>query len=411
MVHHLNGQSWTTLTTSPVRGCTRLIIIIDDMQRRTLEYIAAVNRGGWQPTAREINEWRLRPEPRPAKRGRLLEAAIPAVPSRRVPKQGGTTLGALLQNSLWPHQTVADVLADSFKSRISLPKFAFDSGLLRQAADFMASSGLVSNVEYETIPGSPGREAVYAPTRPPEKFLAHLRRLGWVERNNRRRYAITPLGHALLRADTLEEVDSEQLNVMLLDADSELAYGQVMGVIAACGDAPLILDAYLGTQELVDMLKHTNASRFLIGTKLGKARVTELSITVGLTPIGPSGTLRELRQTDFHDRWLVGDDEVYGMGTSLNGLGKSPTTLVKMPDVVASFMRQKAEELWSSASVLAISNAAGKSLDPREKLVRELSEQVDMEDGRYTHSGCNVRHRSRDAAIRCIAVRLQSTGQ
>ncbi|MDP9092555.1 MAG: hypothetical protein M3N95_06315 [Actinomycetota bacterium] len=53
--------------------------------------------------------------------------------------------------------------------------------------------------EYKTIPGTPAKPAVYGRDKRPEKFLAHLRRLEWVERDAKGGYGVTLLGHALLR--------------------------------------------------------------------------------------------------------------------------------------------------------------------------------------------------------------------
>lgn len=140
---------------------------------------------------------------------------------------------------------------------------------------------------------------------------------------------------------------------MVLAADDELAYGRVMGVISECGDA-FIMDAYLGTEEMMNIIKHSNASRFLVGDKLPKNRLTELAVLIELTPVEPGGAPRELRQAAFHDRWVVGDHKVYGLGASINGVGgKSMTTLIEMPDAAARFIRDAAEGLWSDAKVIA----------------------------------------------------------
>ncbi len=69
--------------------------------------------------------------------------------------------------------------------------------------DVLAAATIVNQslgLEYETIPGKPGRVAVYGPDKRPEKFLAHLRRLEWIERDAKGGYGVTLLGQALLRA-------------------------------------------------------------------------------------------------------------------------------------------------------------------------------------------------------------------
>jgi hypothetical protein len=45
----------------------------------------------------------------------------------------------------------------------------------------------------------------------------------------------------------------------------------VPGVISECGEAALIMDGYLAPGELVHILKDSNASRFLVSSKLKEA--------------------------------------------------------------------------------------------------------------------------------------------
>lgn len=64
---------------------------------------------------------------------------------------------------------------------------------------------------------------------------------------------------------------------MLPARDQNLGYGQVLGRIADSGDA-LVVDGYLGAQELAHILEHTDASRFLIGDRLPSV------VSIGSTP-------------------------------------------------------------------------------------------------------------------------------
>jgi len=374
-------------------------VIVNDQQRRTLEFIATVNRGGWRPTGREINEWRLRLDPQPARKGKLLEPEVPAVPERRVRIGGPTPFEPTFQRVLRAQQEETRRALSQFFLKATL---GLDFASLR-AVQVAAQTIAPLTGQYKIIPGKPGRPAVYAPGRRAEKFLAHLRRLGWVERDQRGRYAVTQLGHALLRAEASVDADAEESPVMVLAAEDELAYGQVLGVIAECGDA-LIVDAYLGTEQLMHILNHTNSLRFLISNKLSKARTTELSILIVTTPPQPGGALRELRRADFHDRWLIGDRNVYGLGSSLNGVSKATTTLVQMPDIAAGVIRSHAEDLWEAAEIIAqtrqdddAADALGEGVvgEGDGKAVREV-------DGAFMHGTCTVRHRSRDAAERCV---------
>lgn len=319
-------------------------MIVNDEQRRALQFIATVNRGGWRPSGREINEWRRNPEPKPRRKGKLLQPEVPAVPERRVRVSG---LGSVAAS--YAHLGNLGQSLGAFTKGPTLAALGLNASGFR-AAEWYAKQVAPLLGEYKVIPAKPGRPAVYAPDRPKEKFLAHLRRLGWVERDDRDRYAVTQLGHALLRADALEDVNDEP-SVMVLEADNELAYGQVLGVIAECGNA-LVLDAYLGSEQLGHILKHTSACRFLVGSKLARSRMAELSLLIELTPC-VDGPPRELRKADFHDRWVIGEEHVYGLGSSLNGVGKATTTLVQMPDAVASIVRSQAEQLWDEGETIA----------------------------------------------------------
>lgn len=367
-----------------------------------MEFIAEVNRGGYRPTGREVNQWRLQPEPKPLRKGKLLEPEVPAVPDRRVRKRkrNATGISALVDNVL-KSQQVVDASSRQYTNAIARALTGLNvSGLLNTGQ--LAGLGLFDEWEYETIPGKPGRPAVYAPDKTPEKFLAHLRRLGWIERDGRRRYSVTKLGHALLAAETMAQSEFQDSSVVVLaPEDQNLGYGRVLGRVSTCGDA-LVADHYLGVQELMDLLEHTDASRFMIGPRMPRDRVTELSLQIKLSRPSDVGVVRELRRADFHDRYLVGEQNVFTLTASLNGVSKSSMALLmEMTDVAADAIRTHVEQLWKSAEPLA-RGLSQEDLDadvadndqPSERVIHE-------EDGRFLHEGCGVRHKRRQAAQNC----------
>lgn len=379
-------------------------MIVRDEQRAVMEFIATANRGGYRPTGREIREWRVRPDPRPRRRGELLEPAVPEVPDRRVRKRPSwleSAVGSAVLGEVARNQRILDVFGKSFPSRnylgtVSRALDAFDSN---HHLSTFRSLGLAA--DYEVIPGRPGRPARYGPDKPAEKFLAHLRRLGWIERDKKGGHGVTRLGHALLRAEAAADSGGQDAAVMVLAAEDELAYGRVLGVISECGEA-LIVDGYLDTGELVHILKDSNASRFLVSSKLGSRRLTELAMQVRLTPSGADGVVRELRCGNFHDRYLIGDDKVYGLGSSLNGVGKNLTTLMLFPDFAAQIIRE-AERWWAEAELIAYT---GDHLevddDPdQDDVPADSAERSPSSDGGFRHNGCSIRHRSQQAAENC----------
>lgn len=315
---------------------------------------------------------------------------------------------------LTSQHSIAEAFAQPYLDMVR--NFQGLAGTRDEIARFLTSTqfdslGLFDDWEYETIPGVPGKSAVYAPDKPAEKFLAHLRRLRWIERDTGGRYSITMLGRALLVVeDGVSAPDDDPAVVVLAPEDQRLGYGQVLGRVSECGDA-LVADHYLGVQELMDLLEHTDASRFLIGPKLARNRVTELKLQVKVAAPTRLGVVRELRSIAFHDRYLIGEQNVFGLTASLNGVsGSSMALLVEMTDIAADAVRTHVEQLWNDAEPLARGltvedvtartaaqpdGAAGHSTaGTAEKAILEV-------DGRFTHEGCHVRHRQRSAAVNC----------
>lgn len=362
-----------------------------------MEFIAAANRGGYRPTGREINQWRRAPEPKSARKGELLEPEIPAVPERRVRKISPAFSALIANQGIYQYPAYDALVRSGF--------LGINAAALQSIASAFRVPSWLGNIEYEMVPGQSGRPAVYAPDKPPEKFLAHLRRLGWIERNNSGRYGVTLLGEALLKADALEESEFEDSSVMVLAAgDQNLGYGQVLGRIADSGDA-LVVDGYLGTRELAHILQHTNASRFLIGDKLPSGRVTELAIQIKFAPPSSTGAVRELRKAGFHDRYLIGEHKVYTLTASLNGVGKSSmAVLMEMTDVAARAIRAEVENWWIDGEVVATgltTEALTESMGGTAET--EVAKKIWLEDDRYLHDGCAVRHRTQRAAENCTS--------
>jgi hypothetical protein len=111
---------------------------------------------------------------------------------------------------------------------------------------------------------------------------------------------------------------------------------------------------------------------------------------------------RELRCADFHDRYVIGENKVYGLGSSLNGVGKSMTTLIQMPDAAALTIRAEAENLWAGAEVIAFTDEH-LQVDGYANESRAASDLggIRSDEGAFRHDGCPVRHRSRQAAENC----------
>ena len=166
-----------------------MIVILSDDQRLALQYVQAANSGGYRPTAAEVDEWRLRPDPLPGKKGKLLSPAEPGEPPPWARELAGINarLATQFLNSLQP-------------ALINLNRQVLSSALW----------------------GTPGTPARYAPDGPPEAFLDSLIRLSWLMQDDRGGLSTTPLSRALLRAEDIG--DEEAGDVLVLAEGDPLAY-------------------------------------------------------------------------------------------------------------------------------------------------------------------------------------------
>lgn len=113
-------------------------MIVNDEQMRATGFIAFVNRGGYRPTGREINEWRLRPDPKPGGKGKLLEAEVPAVPERRVRVGGVSPFDNILSGAAYKG---LNLIGDSLAKQLSGISTAQLAGLNSSVLQAIQSAG------------------------------------------------------------------------------------------------------------------------------------------------------------------------------------------------------------------------------------------------------------------------------
>ena len=195
--------------------------------------------------------------------------------------------------------------------------------------------------------------------------------------------------------------DEGEIPVIVMDAHDGMAYAQMLGRITECGDA-FIIDPYLGTSALMDVITNTTACRFLISEALEESRVTELKVLIATSTVHqgcPPRELRRLPRGRIHDRFVLGERAAYTVGTSLTNVGqRALTTLIKLPSEFADAIRQQAEGWWDEAEVLSQSLtptelAAISSAAPEPEVESDV---VREEGGKFLHDGCPVKHERRE---------------
>jgi len=103
-------------------------------------------------------------------------------------------------------------------------------------------------------------------------------------------------------------------------------------------------------KSLFSFLQHTNANRFLIGSRVNNGTVVAMQTLLSATGWDSTPQLRQADPGELHDRYIVGDTQVYTLGMSLNAVGRTNTTvLMPLPDDAADHVRGVVEALWAGA--------------------------------------------------------------
>lgn len=292
--------------------------ILNDDQRRLLSYIRAANRGGHSPTPDEVTEWVLRPHLIPGK-----------VTRRRVTTPGtGVQLGALTnftESSAWKK------LMESANRDVTASMKPFIDHIFVTQPKFDYSALLST-------------ERVIEEREPDETLVEQAGRFRWIESSaTGAGLVLTSLGRALLRSDADLASASE---VTVLDGDDPLAWGALVGTIAEAG-ACLIVDPYLKPEQFLDIAQFTGTTRVIMLRPEKEQHLIAWQLYQALPGIDVQ--IRVADRKFMHDRYIVGENAVYGIGCSLNGVGNKPTTLVPHSGEVADRIRDIVEGWWNSA--------------------------------------------------------------
>ncbi|BBY55790.1 hypothetical protein H7J07_09530 [Mycobacterium koreense] len=292
--------------------------ILNENQRRILAFIQAANHGGYSPTPEEVIEWVERPDPLPGK------------VTRRVVKRPGITMP-----DLGPAFDVGSYF-DGMNRDIAKSVDAFNRQLSPLAKP------VIPNISAWLGVREGAREV--EERAPDETGIDQLKRLHWIEQSaNGAGLVLTGLGRALLRQDTDQATDAE---ITVLDGDDPLAWGSLVATIAEIGPC-LIVDPYLKPEQFLDVASFTGATRVIL--RLPTKSHEKVVWQVYQTLPGLEITIRFADSRLLHDRYIVGENHVYQLGCSLNGIGRKPTTLVPVNGQPADRIREIVEEWWELA--------------------------------------------------------------
>ena len=136
-----------------------------------------------------------------------------------------------------------------------------------------------------------------------------------------------------------------------------MAHGRLLGTIAESGEC-LIVDPYLRADQLLSLLNSTEANRFLIGPRVAKGEVVAMTTLLSAQGGRRTGAGRAA-EGRLHDRYIVGERSLWTLGTSLNAVGRSTSTLlIPVPDAAAANVRLILQELWKESELVAATSVS-----------------------------------------------------
>jgi hypothetical protein len=176
----------------------------------------------------------------------------------------------------------------------------------------------------------------------------------WIAEDPPGYVSLTPLGRAVLRALDQEELGEDTPLDVVLDTEDRFAYAQIIHRIAQY-EEPMLVDAYFKLDYLLHVVQQTSTARVLIGPKADVA-----GLTAALSSLPPDRKLEIRISDEFHDRYVIpSGGSIDMLGTSLSGVGKKPTALVRVNPPVADEIRRTHEELWMRAQPLEMPEPSG----------------------------------------------------
>lgn len=292
--------------------------ILSDEQYRLLAFIAACNRSSYSPTAKQVMLWHNNPKPADAEY-RIVER--PGI---------GSLSGYLGTNE--------------------------PGAALRRMVDTMLNMGMgrqFRSIEsmWEQLYGSRTQKEL---VKQAESVIEHLVRLTWLEESTRSGeepgFRLTELGRALLR-DREQETTEEDVSVVVLEGQDPLAYPLLVGQLANAG-AGLLVDPYLKLDGLHRIVVSTQLTRLLVSGKRGNN--AELSaMQTHLDSASLTRRVEVRKSTELHDRILLAEEgDVFTLGTSLNGVGRTTTVMTPMTSPARESLRELYEQLWADAALV-----------------------------------------------------------
>lgn len=236
---------------------------------------------------------------------------------------------------------------------------------LQADLDSFAVSPSPKAAEYGAAFFAPSALSFFQQTvREAEPVVKYLVKMRWARLTGDGRVQLTDLGRAVLVGLGQEGPTEPQLPAVadvVLEPTDPLAWVNLTRVVAGAGEG-LLVDAFFKPDFVSWLVESTTIRRVLISSKHRLAERDLKLMAVALATV-PNADVLEVRATDspeLHDRCIIGvDGDVRLLGSSVNGVGRNLTAIVKPDPQVMRLYRERYEDLWKEATVVDPKNPDG----------------------------------------------------
>lgn len=195
-----------------------------------------------------------------------------------------------------------------------------------------------------------------------ETYSAYLLRLGWAV-NSAAGMRLTKTGRAVVAFNNAPVLESAEDLEVVLRPDDRFAYARLVHRMAQVPEAMLV-EPYLRLDQYIEIAELENITRFMVGPRIGSGE--RASLARALRAADPN-TRPEFRvSTNLHDRYLLPKAEGHQglmLGVSINGVGRTVTTLVALSETTTAALTAAFRDLWESAEPLVTEEQVQHSAD------------------------------------------------
>lgn len=189
-----------------------------------------------------------------------------------------------------------------------------------------------------------------------QELIDYLKKVGWITVAEDNRISITNFGKSIIQGMPKQSEEDDSSFSTIFKSDDPLVYGKLHQALSN-ENHELLVDPYFKFDYL-PFFQTTHIRKFILLDKQRNEPNKEIEkIQFGLWGLQEDGQndyeFRCASSAKMHDRFLKDvDGKVYSIGTSINGIGKRTSMMIKIPQCIQEEALNYIDNLWQSAETI-----------------------------------------------------------